>query len=315
VLEKSDRVERLAASIWGELSLSPAILDGGAARPPTSRNATSSRTWSGSSPSSRATWAPPTRLAQGEPEAVAEVIKEHYRPKGAHDATASSDAAALVALADRLDTIVACFGIGLAPTGTADPFALRRAVLGLLRTMLDRGFDPLPHDAHRARPPGARGQAPRPVAAPSLTSKLLEFSAERLRGLLSDKWPADAVRAAIAAGHDRPLDLRGRVAALAALDEKTRTQVGEVFKRAHQHRRAGELGRARRPARGRAQERAGAIRGLSTVRFAPPMRSRMPAITPTYWRRSRRSRPSCTSTSSMSSSCPTTSASGTVACA
>lgn len=230
VLEKSDRVERLAASIWGELSLSPAILE--AAR----RGAHLSKCdlvsyMVGEFPELQGDMGASYALAQGEPEAVAEVIKEHYRPKGAHDATASSDAAALVALADRLDTIVACFGIGLAPTGTADPFALRRAVLGLLRTMLDRGFDlsltTLIALAHRELEDKRLD-----LSLPELTSKLLEFSAERLRGLLSDKWPADAVRAAIAAGHDRPLDLRGRVAALAALDEKTRTQVGEVFKRA-----------------------------------------------------------------------------------
>ncbi len=77
-------------------------------------------------------------LAQGLNPAVAAVIADHYLPRGADDSTATDDAGALVALADRLDTLVGCFAIGLLPTGAADPLALRRAAIGLLRTLLHK---------------------------------------------------------------------------------------------------------------------------------------------------------------------------------
>ncbi len=170
-------------------------------------------------------------LAQGVRAEVAEVISEHYRPKGASDATAPSDAAALVAIADRLDTLVGCFGIGLVPSGTADPFALRRACLGILRTLLDRGFDqPLSAMIALAHQGYAAGVLEASEA--ELVAKVGEFAAERLRGLLSDPYPADAVRACLAVGSDRPIDVRARAEALASLDDATRAQVGEVFKRA-----------------------------------------------------------------------------------
>ncbi|HVY45068.1 MAG TPA: glycine--tRNA ligase subunit beta, partial [Minicystis sp.] len=96
-------------------------------------------------------------LAQGVTPAVADVVRDHYAPRGAHDATAASDAGALVAMADRLDTLVGCFAVGLAPTGAADPYALRRACLGVLRTALDRGFDVPLEQAFRAAYAGYDG--------------------------------------------------------------------------------------------------------------------------------------------------------------
>ncbi|HMR12046.1 MAG TPA: glycine--tRNA ligase subunit beta, partial [Polyangiaceae bacterium] len=80
-------------------------------------------------------------LKQGTAPAVARVLSEHYQPKGADDPTASSDAGALLALADRLDTLTGCFAVGIMPTGTADPLALRRAAIGMLRTVLDKGWE------------------------------------------------------------------------------------------------------------------------------------------------------------------------------
>ncbi|NUO49380.1 MAG: glycine--tRNA ligase subunit beta, partial [Polyangiaceae bacterium] len=94
--------------------------------------------------------------------AVAEVIRDHYRPKGADDATATSPAAALVAIADRLDSLVGCFSIGLSPTGSADPFGLRRATLGILRTITGRfgpsGARRLPREEGRPRRERSRGE-------------------------------------------------------------------------------------------------------------------------------------------------------------
>ncbi len=170
-------------------------------------------------------------LAEGVPSEVADVIRDHYRPKGGSDETATAPAGALVALADRLDTLAGCFAIGLSPTGAADPYALRRACLGVLRTILDRGWA-LPLDrAFEAAYDGLEG-IKLDLGKADLVKKLVEFSTERLRGLLEGQLPADAVRAALGSAWAHPGDARARADALAGLDAEARAQLGEVFKRA-----------------------------------------------------------------------------------
>jgi glycyl-tRNA synthetase beta chain len=79
-------------------------------------------------------------LLEGENRAVATAIREHYMPKRAGAQLPTSDVGALVGLADRLDTIAGCFGIGQIPTGTADPFGLRRLSLAVLYIIKERGY-------------------------------------------------------------------------------------------------------------------------------------------------------------------------------
>jgi glycyl-tRNA synthetase beta chain len=76
----------------------------------------------------------------GETEAVAVAIAEHYLPAGPDSALPETDAGALLAVADKADTLVGCFGLGLIPTGAADPNALRRCALGISRIVLERGY-------------------------------------------------------------------------------------------------------------------------------------------------------------------------------
>lgn len=71
----------------------------------------------------------------GESAAVALAIREHYQPRFADDAPPSSAAGVCLSLADRLDSLVACFAMGLKPSGSQDPYALRRAAIGVLRTL------------------------------------------------------------------------------------------------------------------------------------------------------------------------------------
>ena len=75
-----------------------------------------------------------------EPDDVCVAIFEHYLPRWAGDNTASTDIGAFVGLADKIDTLVGCFGIGLIPTGTADPFALRRTSLGIIQTITKKRY-------------------------------------------------------------------------------------------------------------------------------------------------------------------------------
>lgn len=78
--------------------------------------------------------------AAGEGEAVAQAIREHYLPRFAGDALPATPAGALLALADRVDAIVACFRAGAIPTGSKDPLALRRQAIGVLKLLADLGF-------------------------------------------------------------------------------------------------------------------------------------------------------------------------------
>jgi len=79
-------------------------------------------------------------LSSEEPVAVATGIREHYQPKGAGDALPTSLTGKIVAIADRIDTLVGIFGLGIIPTGSSDPFALRRAATGIVQIAWESGF-------------------------------------------------------------------------------------------------------------------------------------------------------------------------------
>jgi glycyl-tRNA synthetase beta chain len=170
-------------------------------------------------------------LAQGVAGATADVVAEHYLPRGADDPPAKSAAGALVAIADRLDTLTGSCAINVMPTGTADPLALRRAAIGVLRTLLVSEWDLSISAAVVAAHAGFAGVALDLEAEPT-AERLSSFLAQRLRGVLGATLPNDVVDACVAAGYDRPLDVARRARALASIDPAVRASVGEVFKRA-----------------------------------------------------------------------------------
>jgi glycyl-tRNA synthetase beta chain len=146
-------------------------------------------------------------LNAAENEDVADAIRDHYRPVGASDSIAPSDVSAVVALADRFDTLTGCFAVGLSPTGAADPFALRRACIGILRILLDKGIAQSRYA--RITPAELVG-----VAYDGFEGKKLELSrddtigkvelfiAERLRGLIASAT-SNPVAEAVMAGHNQ----------------------------------------------------------------------------------------------------------------
>jgi len=79
-------------------------------------------------------------LIQGEDPVVAQAIYEHYLPTTAGGELPASDSGAIVGMADKMDTICGCFAVGLIPTGTADPYALRRQALGIINIVLDKVY-------------------------------------------------------------------------------------------------------------------------------------------------------------------------------
>ncbi|KAK0350645.1 hypothetical protein LTR94_028194, partial [Friedmanniomyces endolithicus] len=78
------------------------------------------------------------RLA-GQPDAVADAIRDHYKPQGPGDTVPTAPVTVAVAMAEKLDTLVGFFAIDEKPTGSKDPFALRRAALGVIRLVLENG--------------------------------------------------------------------------------------------------------------------------------------------------------------------------------
>ena len=91
-------------------------------------------------------------LSQAEIEQVANAISDHYKPQGPSDAVPSDPVSIAVALADKLDTLVGFWAIDEKPTGSKDPFALRRAALGVVRTSAGRMGCRLPLGATFTRP-------------------------------------------------------------------------------------------------------------------------------------------------------------------
>jgi glycyl-tRNA synthetase beta chain len=130
----------------------------------------------------------------GEDEAVARAIEAHYHPRFAADTLPEDNIGCAVALADKLDTLVGIYGIGLVPTGDKDPFGLRRQALGVLRILSERA---LPLDLMELLqltkltfPPG--------VLADSVTVDLHGFMLERLRNYLRDRgFAQDEVEAVV----------------------------------------------------------------------------------------------------------------------
>src|SRR5258706_3648867 len=74
--------------------------------------------------------------AQGESDEIADAVYDHYRPVGLDDPIPRNLTGCAVALADKLDSIVGCFAVGVVPTGSSDPYALRRPALGIVKIIL-----------------------------------------------------------------------------------------------------------------------------------------------------------------------------------
>lgn len=133
-------------------------------------------------------------LHDGEPAPVADAIEHHYRPRFANDGLPESNIAASVALADKLDTLVGIFGIGMAPSGEKDPFALRRHALGALRILAEKQ---LPLDLGQLLQL-ARSYFPREVLSDSVAADVHAFMLERLRGYLRERgFAPDEIEAVV----------------------------------------------------------------------------------------------------------------------
>ncbi|TLM70281.1 MAG: glycine--tRNA ligase subunit beta, partial [Actinobacteria bacterium] len=174
-------------------------------------------------------------LASGEGEAVATAIVEHYRPRFAGDQVPSTAAGRLASAADKLDTIVGIFAIGQGPTGAGDPFALRRAALGILAMVTEGGLAVTLDAAIAAAIAGCARDLPG-LDAEETGAEVKAFFIGRLEGLLKDRGFAyDTVDAVLATAGDDPADALRRCHALQTArdsDPETFDDLATAFTRA-----------------------------------------------------------------------------------
>jgi glycyl-tRNA synthetase beta chain len=157
--------------------------------------------------------------AQGESDEVADAVYDHYRPVGLDDPIPRNLTGCAVALADKLDSIVGCFTVGVVPTGSSDPYALRRAALGIVKIILDKKvFVSLPHAIATAAK-ALQNYAPKKAVTPQQETQVLEFLLERARFLFREKsgYAYDEVNAVFRSGSDDLVDVEKRLKALKAI--------------------------------------------------------------------------------------------------
>lgn len=170
-------------------------------------------------------------LAAGEAPEVAAAIEEHYRPTHAGGALPATPSGAILAVADKLDSICGCFSVGLVPTGAADPYALRRQAIGLIQILLKEEMDlSLRLLVEKA---AAGFEEVRRLAAAEVVDQVLRFFQQRMENLLVEQgYGRDGVQAVLGAAADRVPDVWRRVAALTALKSEADFEpIAVAFKR------------------------------------------------------------------------------------
>ncbi|MEC8306660.1 MAG: glycine--tRNA ligase subunit beta, partial [Chlamydiota bacterium] len=157
---------------------------------------------------------------QGIPFEVARVIEEHWLPCGESSPLPRNAASALVALADKADTLTGCFAVGMTPSSSGDPYALRRQVMGILRILLHHGWSLDIQDlityAQQQLPPSAR----QPI------NKLLPYVQQRIDALFIERgYSQNMIDAIQGEGRRNPVDLGFRLHALAIAQKEGRLAV------------------------------------------------------------------------------------------
>jgi glycyl-tRNA synthetase beta chain len=151
----------------------------------------------------------------GEPEAVADAVGDHYAPQGPNDRCPMAPLSVAVSLADKIDTLVGFFAVDETPTGSKDPFALRRAALGVIRLIVENGLRLPLGEVFRAAHAGY-GSGALAMPTDKVGGALLAFFAERLKVHLRDQGMRHDLIAAVFAlgGEDDLVRLIARVRAL-----------------------------------------------------------------------------------------------------
>lgn len=174
-------------------------------------------------------------VRSGEKPDVAAAIFEHYLPRFAGDDLARTRPGQILSIADKIDNIVGCFAIGIQPSGSQDPYALRRQALGISHMLLDGEIDlsltALITSAYQCY----EGKVQLKLSLAEVIEQVAEFFKQRLKGILEERGFAyDTVEAVLASGYDRFSDVLIRVQALAELrPDPAFGDLLQAFVRAH----------------------------------------------------------------------------------
>jgi glycyl-tRNA synthetase beta chain len=205
--DKTRRVAALAAAIGAHLGGGGAAL----ARAAVLAKADLMTAMVGEFPDLQGTMGRYYAAAEGEPDEVSRALEEQYLPRYAGDALPATNTGRALSVADKIDTLVGIFSIEQRPTGTKDPFGLRRAALGVLRILIEA---PIDLDLGELLEISAAAQ---PVHRPGAAAEVYGFMTERLRGLLlerADGATTEMVDAVLAVGRRSPYDIDRRLQAL-----------------------------------------------------------------------------------------------------
>ncbi|MCY1341850.1 Glycine--tRNA ligase beta subunit [compost metagenome] len=209
VFEKAERVSRLAGFVAEQIGADPAR----AARAGILAKCDLATEMVGEFPEMQGIAGYYYAINDGEPEDVAQALNEQYMPRGAGAELPQTLTGAAVAVADKLDTLVGIFGIGMLPTGSKDPFALRRQALGVLRILIEKQLD-LDLAAAVAFAIDLYGSK---VKSEGLAEQVLEFVFDRLRARYEDEGVDVAVYLSVRALQpSSALDFDQRVQAVQA---------------------------------------------------------------------------------------------------
>jgi len=152
-------------------------------------------------------------LLAGEEPVVAQAIYEHYLPLAAGGELPTTDVGAIVGIADKLDTITGFFAVNLIPSGTADPYALRRQALGIINVILARAYPLDLEELIQAGIDGLGDRCKRP--AETIKNDVLEFFRARLENqLIAQGHPYDVVDAVLATGYSRLTETLKKIEAM-----------------------------------------------------------------------------------------------------
>ncbi len=171
--------------------------------------------------------------ASGEASEVSKGIFEHYLPRFADDMLPESECGLVVALADKVDTLTGCFGVGLIPTGSEDPYALRRQATGIARILIEReihlSLSEIFGESIRLYGDKVGGEAS------DLEAKLIDFVKQRVETLLVERgYRYDLVAGVVDAGIDDPALIMKRIAAVEEFERHEKfASLITAFKRAH----------------------------------------------------------------------------------
>ncbi|GFO54491.1 glycine--tRNA ligase beta subunit [Geomonas sp. Red276] len=169
-------------------------------------------------------------LHDGEEPAVASAIAEHYLPTQAGGELPASDVGAFVSLADKMDTICGCFSVGLIPTGSADPYALRRCAIGIINIILSKGYREPIQGFISASLDLLAGKSTRPRE--EVQKDVVEFFRGRFVNLMADRYPSDAVDGVVSVSFDDLAEAAAKIQALAEFrNREDFAQLAVAFKR------------------------------------------------------------------------------------